>query len=91
MLLAGSISAVMESKLPGPGTIYIKHELHFLASVRVGDTITARAELTAIVPEKNRPRFKTWCLNQDGKTVLDGEAIVRPPKSPNKQPRPKKA
>lgn len=85
MLLAGFISTVMGNKLPGPGTIYIKQELNFLAPVRIGDTITARAELTQIVPEKNRARFKTTCLNQDGKTVLDGEAIVSPPKPPNHQ------
>ena len=85
MLLAGFISAVMGNKLPGPGTIYIKQELHFLAPVYVGDTITARAELIEIVPEKNRARLKTTCLNQDGKTVLDGEALVSPPKPPNQQ------
>ena len=80
MLLAGFISAVMGNKLPGLGTVYIKQELNFLAPVRIGDTITARAELIEIVPEKNRARFKTTCLNQDRKTVLDGEAIVSPPK-----------
>ena len=85
MLLAGFISAVLGNKLPGPGTVYIKQELNFLAPVRIGDTITARAELTEIFPENNRVRFKTACLNQDGKTVLDGEAIVSPPKAPNQQ------
>jgi 3-hydroxybutyryl-CoA dehydratase len=85
MLLAGFISAVMGNKLPGPGTVYIKQELNFLAPVRIGDTITARAELIEIFPEKNRARFKTTCLNQDRKTVLDGEAIVSPPKTPKPQ------
>jgi 3-hydroxybutyryl-CoA dehydratase len=85
MLLAGFISAVMGNKLPGPGTVYIKQELNFLAPVRIGDTITARAELIEIFPEKNRARFKTTCLNQDRKTVLDGEAIVSPPKAPKPQ------
>ena len=82
MLLAGFISTVMGNKLPGPGTVYIKQEMNFLAPVRIGDTITARAELMEIVPEKNRARFKTTCLNQVGKVVLDGEAIVSPPKQP---------
>ena len=85
MLLAGFISAVLGNKLPGPGTVYIKQELNFLAPVHIGDTITSRAELTEIIPEKNRARFKTTCLNQDGEPVLDGEATVSPPKPPNQQ------
>ncbi len=85
MLLAGFISAVMGNKLPGPGTIYIKQELHFLAPVYVGDTVTARAELVETIPAENRARFKTTCFNQVGKVVLDGEAIVSPPKPPKPQ------
>ncbi len=40
MLVAGFISAVLGTQLPGPGTIYIRQELNFLAPVRMGDTIT---------------------------------------------------
>jgi len=82
MLIAGFISAVIGAKLPGPGTIYMKQELNFLAPVRIGDTITARAEVTEIITEKNRVKLKTTCMNQDGTTVLDGEALVSPPKAP---------
>ncbi len=80
MLPSGFISAVLGMKLPGPGTIYVRQELNFLAPVRIGDTITARAEVIEIVAEKNRVRLKTACTNQDGKVVLDGEAVVSPPK-----------
>lgn len=80
MLLAGFISAVVGNKLPGPGTIYVKQELNFLAPVRIGDTITARAEVIKIIPEQNRVRLKTICINHEGATVLDGEAMVSPPK-----------
>jgi len=69
------------TQLPGPGAIYIRQELNFLAPVRIGDTITARAEVTEIIAEKNRVRLKTTCINQDGSLVLDGEAIVSPPKA----------
>jgi 3-hydroxybutyryl-CoA dehydratase len=81
MLTAGFISAVMGNKLPGPGTIYLKQELTFLAAVRIGDTITARVEVLEIM-EKNRVRLRTYCVNQDGTMVLDGEALVSPPKPP---------
>jgi len=84
MLTAGLISTVMANHLPGPGTIYISQTVHFLAPVRIGDTVTAVAEVAALDPDKNRVKMKTYCLNQDGTKVLDGEAIVSPPKAPNK-------
>lgn len=82
MLSAGFISTILGTLLPGPGTIYLKQELRFLAPVRIGDTITARAEVTAKVEEKNKITLKTTCSNQDGTLVLDGEALVSPPKAP---------
>ena len=81
MLAAGFISAILGSHLPGPGTIYVRQELNFLAPVRMGDTITARAEVVEINPEEKRVRLKTTCVNQDGTVVLDGVAIVSPPKA----------
>lgn len=84
MLLGGFISSILGNHLPGPGTIYIRQELNFLAPVRIGDTITAKAEVAEIIDEKNRVRLKTTCVNQDGTLVLDGEAIVSPPKASKK-------
>lgn len=80
MLSAGFISSVIGMKLPGPGTIYLDQSLKFLAPVRIGDTITARVEVIEIMNEKNKVQLKTDCINQDGITVLEGKAIVSPPK-----------
>jgi 3-hydroxybutyryl-CoA dehydratase len=80
MLLGGLISGVLGNKLPGPGTIYIRQELDFLAPVRFGDTITAAVEIMEIHKEEKRVKAKTTCVNQDGIKVLDGRAIVSPPK-----------
>lgn len=80
MLVAGFISAVLGTQLPGPGTIYIRQELNFLAPVRMGDTITARVEVVDVNTEKKKVRMKTTCVNQNGETVLDGEALVSPPR-----------
>jgi 3-hydroxybutyryl-CoA dehydratase len=82
MLTAGFISAILGTKFPGPGTIYLKQELSFMAPVMIGDTITAKAEVVEVVAEKNRVRLKTTCTNQQGKMVLDGEALVLAPKAP---------
>jgi 3-hydroxybutyryl-CoA dehydratase len=80
MLLAGFISAVIGMKLPGPGAIYIRQELKFLAPARIGDTITARVELIQMQPEKNRIILRTTCANQDNTLIMDGEATISPPK-----------
>ena len=79
MLTGGFISTVIANQLPGPGTIYISQQLKFLAPVRIGDTLTARAEVVEIIPEKNRVRLKTTCAIQDDTVVLEGEAVVSPP------------
>lgn len=81
LLSAGLISTVLGNELPGPGSVYIRQELNFLAPVRMGDTVTARAEIIEILSEENRVKLKTSCVNQNGVTVLDGEAMVSPPKS----------
>ncbi|NNG06080.1 MAG: MaoC family dehydratase [Inquilinus sp.] len=78
MLSAGFISAVLGTKLPGPGAIYISQSLRFTAPVRAGDTVTARCTVTEIVPEKRRAVLKTECL-VGGKVVIDGEATVMVP------------
>lgn len=81
MLTAGFISAIIANQLPGPGTIYLKQELSFLAPVRIGDTITGRVEVLELM-EKNKVRLKTTCTNQQGVVVLEGEGLVSPPKAP---------
>jgi 3-hydroxybutyryl-CoA dehydratase len=81
MLSAGFISTVLGNQLPGPGSIYIRQELNFLAPVRIGDTITAHVEIIDINIEKNRVKLKTQCVNQDGTVAIDGEATMSPPKA----------
>ena len=80
MLLGGFISAVIGTRLPGPGAIYIRQELKFLAPARMGDTITARVEVAEVLTEKKRVVLRTTCVNQEGTLVLDGEALISPPK-----------
>jgi 3-hydroxybutyryl-CoA dehydratase len=84
MLTGGFISTVIGNQLPGYGTIYIRQELNFLAPVRIGDTITAQVEVLEIMTEKKQVRLKTTCFNQEEKTVLDGEAIISPPRGSKK-------
>ncbi len=39
LLSAGLISTVIGNELPGPGSIYIRQELNFLAPVHMGDRL----------------------------------------------------
>ena len=74
------VSAVLGMKLPGAGTIYMSQTSKFMAPVYIGDTITAIVEAKELNKEKNRIVFRTYCQNQEGKIVMDGEALVMPPK-----------
>jgi 3-hydroxybutyryl-CoA dehydratase len=74
MLVAGLISAVLGTKLPGPGAIYMSQQLRFLAPVRPGDQVTARAKVTDWNAEKGRVTLLTDVTNQEGSVVIEGEA-----------------
>lgn len=82
MLSAGFISAVIGTRLPGPGTIYMQQTLNFLAPVHIGDTVTAIVEVLEKIEAKKQMRLKTTCVNQEGVTVVAGEALVSPPRPP---------
>ena len=71
MLTAGLISAVLGTRLPGPGSIYLAQTLRFRAPVKIGDTVTATVEVTDINVEKKRATLKTVC-SVAGKPVIEG-------------------
>jgi len=81
MLVAGLISAVLGTKLPGPGCIYINQNLNFLAPVKIDDRITTEVEVKKWNPEKRIINLYTKCINQNGEVVLEGEALLlhKPP------------
>jgi len=66
--------------LPGPGTIYLSQEVKFTAPVKIGDTITARAEVIELDPGKRKVTLKTTVTKQDGVVAVDGQAVVMAPK-----------
>ena len=76
MLVASLISAVLGTKLPGEGTIYLGQELKFKRPVYLGNTITAICEITDLIPEKSLVILNTTCVNQDGVEVITGKATV---------------
>ncbi|MFN3857212.1 MAG: MaoC family dehydratase [Caulobacter sp.] len=79
MLSAGYISAVIGTRLPGPGAIYMSQQLSFRRPVKIGDQVTARATITAIDADKARVTIETVC-EVGGKAVLTGEALIMVPR-----------
>jgi phosphate butyryltransferase len=76
---AGLISAVLGTKLPGPGTIYLGQDLRFRHPVSIGDTITATLTVAEKNPAKGDVTLDCVCTNQDGKAVITGTAETRAP------------
>jgi phosphate acetyltransferase len=79
MWTAALVSAVLGTKLPGPGTIYLGQDLRFLKPVAPGDTITVTVRVKEKRAEKHIVLLATCCTNQNGKEVLSGTATVIAP------------
>jgi len=75
---ASLISAVLGTRLPGPGAVYISQTLNFRAPVKIGDTVDVTVTVAELMPEKRRARLTCTCsVGED--VVLDGEAWVKVP------------
>ena len=75
MFLAGLISCVVGTRLPGPGAIYMGQTLKFLAPVRIGDTVRVVATVTDVNREKRRVKLLSRCMV--GETVVaEGEGML---------------
>lgn len=79
MWTAALVSAVLGTKLPGPGTIYVGQDLRFLRPVAPGDTITVTVCVKEKRPEKHIVVLDTSCTNESGRQVLAGTATVIAP------------
>ena len=75
---ASLISAVLGTRLPGPGAVYISQTLNFKAPVHIGDEVEVEVVVVELIPEKRRARLMCVC-SVGGKAVLDGEALVMVP------------
>ena len=74
-LSASLISTVIAKKLPGPGSIYLKQSMKFLAPVFIGEEVSARVEVTEINREKNIISLLTECFIKE-KKIITGNAQI---------------
>jgi len=77
LLVSGLISAVIGTKLPGEGSIYLGQSLSFIKPVYLQDKIKAKVEVIKLRDDKKLVTLKTICVNQDNEEVINGEAVVK--------------
>ena len=73
--LVESYLSGVTGQLLGMGSIHVSHTMGFPAPTRIGDTITARAEIKEIIYDRRRVVVHQTCTNQDGVIVAEGETI----------------
>ena len=78
MFVASLISAVLGTKLPGPGTLYRRQTIDFLARAHAGDEVVVRAEVLAKTDGTVRLKTEVRRITDDA-VILTGEAEVLAP------------
>ncbi len=81
------ISAVLGTKLPGPGTIYLDQTLQFRRPIRIGDVVTVTLTVIEKIAGANRVILGSKATNQHGEEVITGTATVIAPTEKISRPR----
>ena len=75
-LSASFISTVIATKLPGPGSIYLKQTLKFLAPVFIDEEIVVNVSITEVNKERGRVNLLTECFKSGNKILTGGAEIL---------------
>ena len=78
MLSAGLISALLGTRLPGPGSVYLRQSLACRAPVKIGHTVNAIVEITDLNLPRKSVTLRTRCMVKED-VVIEGEATVLVP------------
>jgi acyl dehydratase len=76
MLSGAFISAVLGYEFKERKILYLSQSMKFTAPVYLDDTVTATATVTNIREDKGIVTLETVCTNQNGETLVKGEAAV---------------
>jgi acyl dehydratase len=76
MLSGALISAVLGYEFKERKIVYLSQTMKFTAPVYLDDTVTATATVTNIREDKGIVILETVCTNQNGETLVKGEAVV---------------
>lgn len=76
-LSASLFSAIIGTKFPGNGSIYLSQNLSFLRPVFHNQEITATVTVKELYPEKKRVLLETVCKDEAGNLLISGTALVK--------------
>jgi acyl dehydratase len=75
-IATGLLHALVAMDMPGPGTVFINQRWDFPKPVYIGDTLRAEATITSVRPDRPIASAEFIITNQDGETVLHGDATL---------------
>jgi acyl dehydratase len=76
-LYSSLISALIANEIPGPGSVYLAQELHFIKPVYHNQIITAEVKVIEIRMDKSIFTLSTICYNEQNEIVVDGKAVIK--------------
>ncbi|MCJ7855649.1 MaoC family dehydratase [Lachnospiraceae bacterium NSJ-143] len=76
MLTASLYSTIIGMCIPGADAIFLGQSCRFVRPVKFGDTVTITGEVVAIREDKRIVTLKMTIVNQNGETVIEGDATA---------------
>lgn len=75
----GLIAPIIGMELPGPGSVLLDLHSRYHEPVKIGDTITAHAEIIEKIEKNQFVKMKVDFVNQNNVRVVSATALVLPP------------
>ncbi len=76
--LVGSLfSAIIGTKMPGEGSIYLSQNMVFRKPVYWNQLVRAVVKVEVLYPEKQRVLLSTNCYDSDNNVLIEGTALVK--------------
>ena len=76
MMSGAFISSVLSGEFNGRTVVYLSQTMRFTAPAFIGDTITVTSTVKNIRVDKGIVTLETICTNQNGETLVKGEAVT---------------
>ena len=76
--LVGSLfSAIIGTKMPGEGSIYLNQTMIFRKPVYWDQSVRAVVKVEELYPEKQRALLSTYCFDENNNVLIEGTALVK--------------
>ena len=78
-LTASLFSAIIGTKFPGIGSVYLNQNMIFRNPVFIDQLVKASVSVKELYPEKNRVLLETLCMDENDVILIEGTALVKLP------------